>query len=609
MKIETRFFKRCPKTGRIVGIQGGGFLTRFLFPLTGLCALIWFCLRTAPKPSRISYPCQQVAAPVAASFVAWLIALLGSLTFLRTASELVKQKKVVLAASALIAGIGTLVITAPMSQQGALAQTGANTGTFVRIDSVNTPIGIARGIIPGRVSWIHDPQAVSYNNQGNWPADQYNNQARIDNMVRRVLLSTSGKASIGQAWDTLFKFNNSARGRGNRGYQAGEHIAIKVNVNNFGSTTAIDASPQVLKAVLRLLVDSLGVAQENILIYDAMRLGSMGVVQNGNSAEFPNVRYNNISHPNGDWADSLRYSDPTISAQARQMPRWVAQADYMINLALLKRHCIPGNNWDEGRGQTAVTLTGKNHCGTTQCCSCLHNYIRDWYTGNAHYNALVDLMSSPLLNGKTVLFMVDGLYSGTYWGSNPTKWNMAPFNGYYPASIFASQDQVAIESVGLDFLRSEMPLTGNADNFIHEAALIGAPPSGTNYVNKGTATSMGVHEHWNNAVDKQYTRNLGTGLGIELYQVPVTGELPVSSLQSNRAVPADVSIQLSGVSGLALTSPTPLVSADFHDIHGILLQHNDLQGNAATLHRPSVAGTCLLKVKTLSGTRTFSLPN
>jgi hypothetical protein len=28
-----------------------------------------------------------------------------------------------------------------------------------------------------------------------------------------------------------------------------------------------------------------------------------------------------------------------------------------------------------------------------------------------------------------------------------------------------------------------------------------------------------VHEHWNNADDKQYSRNLGSGEGIELYRV------------------------------------------------------------------------------------------
>ena len=31
-------------------------------------------------------------------------------------------------------------------------------------------------------------------------------------------------------------------------------------------------------------------------------------------------------------------------------------------------------------------------------------------------------------------------------------------------------------------------------------------------------TVLGVHEHWNNPVDKQYSRNLGAGEGIELIQ-------------------------------------------------------------------------------------------
>jgi hypothetical protein len=31
--------------------------------------------------------------------------------------------------------------------------------------------------------------------------------------------------------------------------------------------------------------------------------------------------------------------------------------------------------------------------------------------------------------------------------------------------------------------------------------------------------SLGVHEHWNNSTDKQYSRNLGTGAGIELVRL------------------------------------------------------------------------------------------
>jgi len=30
---------------------------------------------------------------------------------------------------------------------------------------------------------------------------------------------------------------------------------------------------------------------------------------------------------------------------------------------------------------------------------------------------------------------------------------------------------------------------------------------------------LGVHEHWNNEIDKLYSRNLGTGNGIELIQI------------------------------------------------------------------------------------------
>ena len=40
------------------------------------------------------------------------------------------------------------------------------------------------------------------------------------------------------------------------------------------------------------------------------------------------------------------------------------------------------------------------------------------------------------------------------------------------------------------------------------------PDNSGDYIN-----SLGVHEHWNNATDKQYTRNLGTGNGIELKSV------------------------------------------------------------------------------------------
>jgi hypothetical protein len=64
-------------------------------------------------------------------------------------------------------------------------------------------------------------------------------------------------------------------------------------------------------------------------------------------------------------------------------------------------------------------------------------------------------------------------------------------------------------------------MTGSVDNYLHEAALAGDPPSKTRYAPDGTGaalTSLGVHEHWNNPEQKQYSRNLGLDRGIELVQ-------------------------------------------------------------------------------------------
>ena len=71
-KIKKWFFKTCPKSGRIVGINKKNVVLKICFPLFGLAALIWFLIRVVPKPSRIDYPCQQIAAPIAFSFVAFI---------------------------------------------------------------------------------------------------------------------------------------------------------------------------------------------------------------------------------------------------------------------------------------------------------------------------------------------------------------------------------------------------------------------------------------------------------------------------------------------------------------------------------------------------------
>ena len=127
--------------------------------------------------------------------------------------------------------------------------------------------------------------------------------------------------------------------------------------------------------------------------------------------------------------------------------------------------------------------------------------------------------------------MLDGLITAPSETVNVTPdnsvWQMSPFNGGQAASLFFSQDPVAIDSVGADFLVNEPNMrkhNGNMtgkpqmENYLHEAALLPHPPSLTNYTdgegkNPG---SLGVHEHWNNPQEKLYSRNRGLDKGIEL---------------------------------------------------------------------------------------------
>ena len=60
-----------------------------------------------------------------------------------------------------------------------------------------------------------------------------------------------------------------------------------------------------------------------------------------------------------------------------------------------------------------------------------------------------------------------------------------------------------------------------SDQYLIEAAQANNPPSKTVYDPEKDGTrvaSLGVMEHWNNPVEKKYSRNLGKKNGIELIQ-------------------------------------------------------------------------------------------
>ncbi len=400
-------------------------------------------------------------------------------------------------------------------------------------DKPNSPIGEGKGISPGRVVWIHNTNATKWNGSANyWWYDQYTDQAIVDDMVSVTLKNLTGADSDSAAWDSLFRYINRIRGRGDIGYTRGEFIAIKINMNNLSSDTkasnSSDATPAMVLSVVRQLVYNANVPDTNIVIYDARRRIGDFIVQKITN-EFPRVIFVQETVGNSwgnrepaNWVvNAFSYSHPNLTdSNARALPRRIIDSTYLINLALLKQHANGNYNYGPD-GQTAITVCGKNHFGSIRNTSALHTYIRPAAGMNA-YNPIVDLIGTRHLGGKTMLYLIDGLYGGTRYDSPPVRFNGAPFNGHWPLCLLASQDPVAIDSVAHDILNAYSPydLWTNADNYLHEAALAGNPPSGTVYKPDGVQlTSLGVHEHWNNPIEWKYSRNLGTTNGIELIKI------------------------------------------------------------------------------------------
>jgi hypothetical protein len=526
-KIKKWFFKTCPKSGRIVGINKKNVVLKICFPLLGLAALVWFLIRVAPKPSRMEYPCQQVAAPIALSFVAFISSTLVGVGTWKRVRNLWNARRVTLGLSVLLIGVlasGTLyVMSVDNSLMGQVIRkqidNGTDMGRFIPIDAPNTPMGVAKGIHPGRVAWAYDPKAAAWDGKHGLYSDADNNsQTRVNDMLEGVIIALTNQKTIDKAWDELFRLFNYKKGKGAVSYKKGEKIAIKVNLNDNGGSNIIDATPQSVYALLHQLIDIMQVPQNNITVYDAQRRG-ISAIYDYMQPLYPEVNYQNWG---GFVPDVVHYSSEITDKGSMSLARAAYEADYMINMALMKRHSEPTDKWRDSAGQTGITSTGKNQFGSLEKVPPLHFSIRDWssFRGMGTYNCIVDLMAHERIGGNTLVYIVDAMYVNPKHNGHAVRFKRAPFNNGWTSSFLASNDQVAIESVVLDFIYSELPLPANADNFLHEAANIGNPPSGIAYAGK-KLVSLGVHEHWNNPEQRMYSRNLGTGKGIELYRVPL----------------------------------------------------------------------------------------
>lgn len=403
------------------------------------------------------------------------------------------------------------------------------------------PMGHGIGVMPGRVVWAFDQQCINWT-EGHWWNFANFEEAIIRNMIDCGIATLAGTKTSDQGWAMLFKAHNKLRGKGETGYKNGEKIAIKINMNGAGWTGPNDeyttnafTNPVALRMLLLSMVENGEVDANDITVYDASRNIPDFMRNYCAKGKLAGVKfiYSDKDSSNDRMPDE---SCPLVwskefSGEQSFLPTCVTEAEYLINFADLKGHSMNG-----------ITLTAKNHFGSiinsNRMAPPLGANIHQFVTANAmgQYTVLVDLMGNYQLGKKTFLYMLDGIVvfpgesSSTSASSDNCKWMSEPFNGGYTASLFFSQDPVAIDAVGADFLANEPTIlkynsvirnNPNVENYLHEAGNVAHAPSGTVYKdgNGEIVTNLGVHEHWNNSKDKKYSRNLGKDEGIELIRI------------------------------------------------------------------------------------------
>jgi hypothetical protein len=306
---------------------------------------------------------------------------------------------------------------------------------------------------------MHSSTATTWSNQANYW--DFVSQTKVDQMLDDGIKTLTNQAALADAWRVILPT-----------YQTGQGIALKVSFNNSNDCTggsAIDAVPEPINAIIRGL-KAMGVAEDDIWIYDAIRAIPNRFVT---GCDFTGVRFYDDSCRR---AATFNSNDPNAhvtfhppsgipTPPATRVSDVIVNATYLINVPIMKVHSF---------GTTGVSLGFKNHWGTIDGPSGLHDYIMlDGPYRRSDYNALVDVYRNPHIGGKTVLTVADGLFGSIVgYSVPPAPWST--FGNHAPHSLLLATDPVAIDCVMCDLIKAEAGEMPNTDSYLqlaHQAGL------------------------------------------------------------------------------------------------------------------------------------------
>ena len=238
---------------------------------------------------------------------------------------------------------------------------------------------------------------------------------------------------------------------------------------------SIGNSPQLIRALLDQLVNVVGVAQSDITIGDSTGLW-VNELYTMLQPTFPNVSYMDARGSLGRTKVTrstvpLYWSAPsgeTAGKSQDYLLQAVVDAKYLINFSILKSH-----------ERNGITVAAKNHFGSLSGGN--GDYVRKPTTAN-YYNIHLrlpletDAAAWPQRAQHGPVSAAGGSERPrrawaarrcfTWWMPSTAaragpacrrsgRWR--PFNNNWPASLFLSMDEVAIDSVGFDFLSQQWP--------------------------------------------------------------------------------------------------------------------------------------------------------
>ena len=311
-------------------------------------------------------------------------------------------------------------------------------------------------------------------------------------MMGWALTGYADTTTTAAAWDAIFRHFN-----GGAAYQPGEKVFIKINLTTSNSPncdpnssynwnpstcgaswTSIGQSPQLMVALLDQLVNVAGVAQSDITIGDSTGLW-VNELYNILHSSFPNVVYMDARGTLGR-TKSTRSTVPLYwSAPAGEMPQEpglppAGRGRRQVH-DQLRHPQEPRAQRHHRDGQEPFRLAQRRQQPTPRKPTTTGYYnlhlrlpLDDGRDGVAAAGQHGPVPAAggperPRGHGRqdAALPARRHLHRQEAGPGTPSKWGVLPFRRWHttnwPASLFLSMDQVAIDSVAFDFLSQQWP--------------------------------------------------------------------------------------------------------------------------------------------------------